>query len=58
MHISIRKMEPADWPRVAEIYRQGIESGISTFVREISEYEHWDGRYCLNAGAKRRVSRY
>lgn len=40
MHI--REMQAEDWPAVAEIYTQGIESGISTFQQVCPAYEAWD----------------
>ncbi len=41
----IREMTDGDAPRVLEIYRQGIESGISTFTRECPSYEEWNGAH-------------
>ena len=38
----IREMTDADLPRVLEIYRQGILSGISTFTRDCPTAEEWD----------------
>ncbi|MGN0350807.1 MAG: GNAT family N-acetyltransferase [Roseburia sp.] len=38
----IREMVPNDWKRVAEIYEQGLERGISTFNTECPSYEEWD----------------
>ena len=38
----IRAMEENDWARVAEIYRQGMESGKSTFNTECPDFEEWD----------------
>ena len=35
-------MTPLDWPAVAEIYRQGIESGDATFETEVPDWESWD----------------
>ena len=35
-------MTPRDWPAVAEIYRQGIESGNATFETEVPDWESWD----------------
>lgn len=31
-----------DWPAVAEIYRQGIESGNATFETEVPDWRSWD----------------
>jgi len=35
-------MESADWPAVASIYRQGIETGDATFETEVPSWEAWD----------------
>lgn len=35
-------MKAADWPAVAETYRQGIASGDATFETEAPEWEVWD----------------
>ena len=35
-------MTPRDWPGVAEVYRQGIESGDATFETEVPDWESWD----------------
>ncbi|MEE1077441.1 MAG: GNAT family N-acetyltransferase [Agathobacter sp.] len=38
----IREMTGNDWKRVAEIYSQGIEKGISTFNTKCPSFEEWD----------------
>ena len=40
--VTFRPMFPGDWPAVAEIYRQGIESGNATFETEVPDWESWD----------------
>ena len=40
--VTFRPMVPDDWPAVAEIYRQGIESGNATFETEVPDWESWD----------------
>ncbi|MBO5279380.1 MAG: N-acetyltransferase [Lachnospiraceae bacterium] len=35
-------MKPEDWKRVEDIYKQGMEKGISTFNTECPSYEEWD----------------
>ena len=42
MTVTVRKMEPGDWARVAEIYRQGIAEGRSTFRTECPSFEAFD----------------
>jgi phosphinothricin acetyltransferase len=39
---SIRDMIKADWPRVREIYRQGIEGNLATFQTECPSWDEWD----------------
>lgn len=40
--MNIRAMTAEDWDSVAEIYTQGILSGVSTFQRECPSFEAWD----------------
>ena len=40
--VIFRPLLPGDWPAVAEIYRQGIESGNATFETEVPDWESWD----------------
>ncbi|MBZ5555542.1 MAG: GNAT family N-acetyltransferase [Acidobacteriia bacterium] len=42
MEFSIESMMLADWPQVAEIYREGIEDGDSTFETSVPSQEVWD----------------
>src|SRR5262245_38131249 len=38
----LRPMSAEDWPDVARIYREGIESGHATFETEVPSWERWD----------------
>ena len=38
----IREMVPEDWTRVFEIYKQGIDSGKTTFTTTYPSWEEWD----------------
>lgn len=40
--VRIRPMTSADWSRVTEIYRAGIETGGATFETEVPSWEAWD----------------
>jgi L-amino acid N-acyltransferase YncA len=40
--VLLRHMVPEDWKAVAEIYKQGIETGNATFQKTIPEWEPWD----------------
>lgn len=41
----VRLFEPADWPDVAGIYREGLLSRNATFETEVPSYEVWDQKY-------------
>lgn len=45
MEIIFRTMTAEDWTSVAEIYRQGIETGNATFQQEIPNFEEWDAEH-------------
>lgn len=38
----IREMVQSDWKKVAEIYSQALEKGISTFNTKCPSYDEWD----------------
>lgn len=40
--ITVRKMENGDWPDVCRIYRQGMETNLATFEKEIPPYDVWN----------------
>lgn len=40
--MNIRPMQAEDWPRVAEIYRQGIATGNATFETTVPDWQSWD----------------
>ncbi len=40
--VVLRLLKPKDWPKVAEIYAQGIATGIATFQTEVPEWAKWD----------------
>jgi L-amino acid N-acyltransferase YncA len=41
----IRSLVPSDWPDVARIYAEGIESGHATFETEVPDWETWDSAH-------------
>lgn len=45
MEIIVRSMEKTDWPQVAKIYQQGMDTNIATFQCECPSYEEWDQSY-------------
>ncbi|MFC5624059.1 GNAT family N-acetyltransferase [Algoriphagus winogradskyi] len=42
MKLIYRPMTADDWTNVAEIYRQGIETGNATFQQEIPTWDEWN----------------
>jgi len=42
MEITFKTMTANDWKSVAEIYKQGIETGNATFQQEIPTWNDWD----------------
>ncbi len=40
--IDIRPMVEEHWPEVADIYKQGIDTGIATFEDEVPTWESWN----------------
>jgi L-amino acid N-acyltransferase YncA len=45
MDILIDLLLPADWPRVAAIYLEGIATGQATFETEVPSWEQWDASH-------------
>jgi phosphinothricin acetyltransferase len=41
----IRPLFAADWPRVLEIYVEGIATGDATFETEAPSWEEWDAKH-------------
>lgn len=35
-------MKNSDWPAVAHIYQQGMDTGFATFEKEVPSFEVWD----------------
>lgn len=40
-------MSEAHWPAVAQIYKQGIDTGFATFEKEVPSYEQWNKNHIL-----------
>lgn len=38
-------MAQDDWPAVVKIYKEGIDTGLATFEKEIPSWEKWDGNH-------------
>ncbi len=41
----VRDLRADDWPEVARIYREGIETGNATFETEVPSWEEWDASH-------------
>lgn len=42
MNFLIEKMKDEDWPVIADIYREGIETDNATFEEQVPDWEQWD----------------
>lgn len=45
METTLRAMREADWPFVADIYQQGMDTNRATFQSECPSYEQWDASH-------------
>ena len=43
--MEVRDLRADDWPKVARIYREGIETGNATFETEVPSWEEWDAAH-------------
>lgn len=43
--VRVRPMVAGDWPRVAEIYAEGLATGNATFESEVPGWEDWDAAH-------------
>jgi L-amino acid N-acyltransferase YncA len=43
--VSLRSMVPNDWPNVANIYKQGIATGLATFETNVPAWETWNNSH-------------
>jgi phosphinothricin acetyltransferase len=48
MGVLIRAMSAEDWRAVAEIYRQGIQTGNATLEAEVPTFEKWNAGHAQN----------
>ena len=46
MEIDIVPMQETDWPEVAEIYREGIQTCLASFETQVPDYMSWDLSHC------------
>ncbi len=43
--VETRAMLPEHWSAVSQIYKEGIDTGVATFEKEIPTYESWDANH-------------
>ncbi len=43
--MTIRKMTKKDWPSVAQIYAEGIATGLATFESKVPDYGSWNASH-------------
>ena len=43
--VHIRRMQKTDWPKVSQIYAEGIATGIATFETHVATYDDWDAAH-------------
>ncbi len=43
--VYVRLLHPGDWPRVREIYAQGIATGHATFETRAPDWEEWNAEH-------------
>lgn len=48
MEYIIDHMKKDDWEKMSHIYNKGIESGISTFLREVPTFQSWNEKQVKN----------
>ncbi len=45
MRLEVRDLRADDWPEVARIYREGIETGNATFETDVPSWGRWDSAH-------------
>ena len=45
MRLSIRSMTPEDWPAVARIYQEGMDTNLATFQTECPSWDEWNAAH-------------
>jgi phosphinothricin acetyltransferase len=43
--MDIREMRNQDWPQVATIFKEGIDTGFATFQNEVPSFAQWDATH-------------
>lgn len=45
--IHIRSLDPDDYPDVARIYRQGMDTGMATFETSVPDWMSWNAKFLM-----------
>ena len=43
--VALRELTPDDWPAVADIYWDGMRTGLATFETEVPSWAEWDAAH-------------
>jgi len=43
--VALRELTPDDWPAVADIYWDGMRTGLATFETEVPSWDVWDAAH-------------
>ncbi len=43
--VEIQSFTKVDWPAIAAIYQEGIDTGIATFETKVPSWENWDATH-------------
>jgi L-amino acid N-acyltransferase YncA len=41
----LRDLRPLDWPEVAQVYAEGIATGVASFETDVPSWEAWDAAH-------------
>ena len=47
IEVIVRDLRPDDWTEVAEIYRDGMRSGLATFEIEVPSWKEWQADHTI-----------
>jgi L-amino acid N-acyltransferase YncA len=57
VEVTVRDLRPDDWAEVAEIYRDGMRSGLATFEIEVPSREDWFAAHTIALVAEDELDR-
>ncbi|MDX1471144.1 MAG: GNAT family N-acetyltransferase [Flavobacteriaceae bacterium] len=47
MTVLVRPIKKSDWNKIAEIYQEGIDTGIATFENKVPTWDYWCANHYL-----------